>query len=314
MKFSRLLLAAFILAQAPVLWAQEDAPTSQPAAETKPKEIGAVRFVKTGKESGRLETAIWTFEDKDGRKVDLIGAVHIADRAYYKKLNAAFKNYDRLLYEMVKSDGVDAASIGKDGEPSGMGAFQKGFGKMLGLDYQLDHIDYGAENFVHADITAERMSQLMEERNINLFTIIMEALMDAFNQAAEGTQAGPQITIVDLVKLAFAKDRSHELKMILGPVMGDVEAQASGLGNSKIGKLILDERNVEAMKIVERELSTGGKNMGLFYGAAHLPGMAKIMEGLGFKKTAETWMTAWKVGTDKPEKTEKPTSRPRENV
>lgn len=314
MKFSRLWLAVFLLAQAPVLWAQEDAPTTQPAAETKPKEIGAVRFVKTGKDSGRLETAVWTFEDKDGRKVDLIGAVHIGDRAYYKKLNAAFKNYDRLLYEMVKSDGVEAASIGKDGEPSGMGAFQKGFGKMLGLDYQLDHIDYGAENFVHADITAERMSQLMEERNINLFTIFMEALMDAFNQAAEGTQAGPQITIVDLVKLAFAKDRSHELKMILGPVMGDVEAQASGLGNTKIGKLILDERNVEAMKIVERELSTGGKNMGLFYGAAHLPGMAKIMEGLGFKKTTETWMTAWKVGTEKPEKTEKPTTRPRENV
>lgn len=314
MKFSRLWLAAFLLVQAPVIWAQEETPTSQPAAETKPKEVGAVRYVKTGKDTGRLETAIWTFEDKDGRKVDLIGAVHIGDRAYYKKLNAAFKNYDRLLYEMVKSDGVEAASIGKDGEPSGMGAFQKGFGRMLGLDYQLDHIDYGAENFVHADITAERMSQLMEERNINLFTILMEALMDAFKQASEGTQAGPQITIVDLVKLAFAKDRSHELKMILGPVMGDVEAQTSGLGNSKIGKLILDERNVEAMKIVERELSTGGKNMGLFYGAAHLPGMAKIMEGMGFKKTAETWMTAWKVGTEKPEKTEKPTSRPRENV
>lgn len=314
MKFSRVLLAAFILAQAPVLWAQEDAPTSQPTAETKPKEVGAVRFVKTGKDSGRLETAVWTFEDKDGRKVDLIGAVHIGDRAYYKKLNAMFKNYDRLLYEMVKSDSVDAASIGRDEEPSGMGAFQKGFGKMLGLDYQLDHIDYGAENFVHADITAERMEELMEERNINLFTIFMEALMDAFKQAAEGTQAGPQITIVDLFKLAFAKDRAHEWKMILGPVMGDVEAQASGLGNTKIGKLILDERNVEAMKIVDRELSTGGKSMGLFYGAAHLPGMAKIMEGMGFKKTAESWMTAWKVGTEKPEKTEKPTSRPRENV
>jgi hypothetical protein len=52
-----------------------------------------------------LETAIVHYVPKDGDRgglsVDLIGAVHIADKAYYDQLNKTFEQYDVLLYELV---------------------------------------------------------------------------------------------------------------------------------------------------------------------------------------------------------------------
>jgi hypothetical protein len=41
-----------------------------------------------------------------GVTVDLIGAVHIGDVAYYKKLNRQFTQYDALLYELVAPEGT----------------------------------------------------------------------------------------------------------------------------------------------------------------------------------------------------------------
>ena len=41
-----------------------------------------------------------------GASVDLIGAVHIADVAYYRKLNKQFTQYDALLYELVAPEGT----------------------------------------------------------------------------------------------------------------------------------------------------------------------------------------------------------------
>ncbi len=40
----------------------------------------------------------------NGLEVDLIGAIHIADKSYYDTLNESFKGYDALLYEMVGSE------------------------------------------------------------------------------------------------------------------------------------------------------------------------------------------------------------------
>ncbi|SVD42045.1 uncharacterized protein METZ01_LOCUS394899, partial [marine metagenome] len=54
-----------------------------------------------------LDTSIIRFVPTDeklaeaGVTVDLIGAIHIGDKAYFQKLDKSFKKYDALLYEMV---------------------------------------------------------------------------------------------------------------------------------------------------------------------------------------------------------------------
>ena len=50
--------------------------------------------------------------DKHDVTIDLIGAVHIGEKAYYDKLNKEFEQYDVLLYELVAPEGKIARSQG----------------------------------------------------------------------------------------------------------------------------------------------------------------------------------------------------------
>ncbi|MDB4422422.1 hypothetical protein N9294_00490, partial [bacterium] len=62
--------------------------------------------VERSEEKVLLQPALATYE-KDGVKVSLIGAVHIADKTYYTDLNKRFKSYDRVLFEMIGGDQLE---------------------------------------------------------------------------------------------------------------------------------------------------------------------------------------------------------------
>src|SRR5208283_5985677 len=56
-----------------------------------------------------LETAIVTFRPvtpPSGVQVDLVAAVHVADKRYYEELNKRFAGYDVVLYELVAPEGT----------------------------------------------------------------------------------------------------------------------------------------------------------------------------------------------------------------
>lgn len=57
---------------------------------------------------GKLETAVVTMQNAKGVTVDLVGAVHIADAAYYTELNTLFETYDALLFELVDGQNLKA--------------------------------------------------------------------------------------------------------------------------------------------------------------------------------------------------------------
>src|SRR5262245_23239853 len=59
-----------------------------------------VRYAENGS-GARLEVAIKTFTFPSGKRVDLIGMVHIADDRYYQELNRRFPGYDSVLFELV---------------------------------------------------------------------------------------------------------------------------------------------------------------------------------------------------------------------
>src|SRR5688572_19794837 len=71
-----------------------------PAAATRDAARDYVRF-QGDNIRGKLETVIVTLKNAAGVKVDLIGAVHIADAAYYATLMRIFAGYEALLFELV---------------------------------------------------------------------------------------------------------------------------------------------------------------------------------------------------------------------
>src|SRR3954468_13980457 len=60
-----------------------------------------MRFVQDADGHARLEIADVAYRNDAGVTVHLIGAVHVADAAFYDGLNESFRHYDALLYEMV---------------------------------------------------------------------------------------------------------------------------------------------------------------------------------------------------------------------
>ena len=63
------------------------------------------KFMRVKEEDGKvtaLEIAVTRYTNKKKTvTVDLVGVVHIGDRAYYQKLNKRLGEYDRVLYELV---------------------------------------------------------------------------------------------------------------------------------------------------------------------------------------------------------------------
>ena len=166
------LLPLFVVFSAWVAVAQADDQNAKKAAET---ETDFVQFVEDD-ESGKLRTATITYTDGKDLSVDLIGAIHIADKSYYDNLNDSFKGYDALLYEMVGSDREGPLEPGdldpeKGGHP--IRSLQVMMQKALELDYQLSGIDYTAKNFVHADMDAETFTRMQKERKEGLLKMML---------------------------------------------------------------------------------------------------------------------------------------------
>ena len=61
------------------------------------------------------------------------------------------------------------------------------------------------------------------------------------------------------------------------------------------GTVIITERNKKALGVLDREVAAGRKNLGIFYGAAHLSEMEAEMEKKGYHRTGERWMNAWDI-------------------
>ena len=280
-------------------------PKPAPEKKTGKSAEGAkyLRFTETETEA-KLETASVHYSHADGTTVELIGAVHIADKPYYSALNEQFKGYDALLYEMVGGDPENPPS--KEDLASSknnlMRTLQSSFGKMMKLDFQLDHIDYTAKNFVHADMSYETFKKRQKAKGENLLSMMLKA------QSQAGNSKNQNLNLSAILKLLLKNDPT-EMKIELGRQFQDVESIIAGIEGPD-GSVLVAERNLAALKVMERERKNGKKKMGIFYGAAHLPDFDKrLRKDLGFKRGKIIWHSAWtikKPATEKAKQTSPP--------
>ena len=140
-----------------------------------------------------LQTAIIRFEsDAAARKgfvVDLIGAVHVGEKAYYEALNKQFEGYDAVLYELVAPEGT---RVPKGAKPGGhpVSYLQNGMKDLLGLEHQLEYIDYTRANLVHADMSPDDFAKSMKDRGESVGTMLLRMMAAGMaRQAAEDSQA-----------------------------------------------------------------------------------------------------------------------------
>ena len=287
-----------------------ETPSTRPATRpsTRPAATAAdfVRFLDDGRGGGELQTSIVRYQDDAGDTVDLIGAIHIADPAYFRALSDRFDAYDALLYEQVKPR--DPAHF-EPGALSWVGVLQQTMKAALGLSFQLEAIDYSRPNFVHADMDAETFLARQAERGESILGLMLESMLrESLNNltapAGATEAAGP--TMEDVTVALSSPDPRHAVKLVLARQLSQVDRLLAAM-EPPGGSVLLTERNTYAMNVLKQTLaapSPDGKprTIGLFYGAAHLKGMSKILtDDLGFHRVGEpTWITAWNLTDDAP--------------
>ncbi len=298
-----LILAACAAAQEA---GQEKSAAEDKKQEAKPKaeKVGDL-FIRIRRDEKKrpqaLETSVLRME-KSARwpdaTVDLIGALHIGELSYYEALNSKFKDYDAVLYEVVKpEDAVVPRPAERPEETSPISQLQTGMKDMLDLTFQLDHIDYNKRNLVHADMTPQELGQAFKEEFSKSATPSAQGVLDTLASSLGGgstsQQANDSAMSIRLMMALASSDRARRVKIIFAEQLLGLDAQMKQLGGILSGALT-DQRNVKCLNVMERELNRGKKKVAIFYGAGHFPDMEKqLREKYGFARGGTEWISAW---------------------
>jgi hypothetical protein len=238
-----------------------------------------------------LETAVVRFGINEGHApsvtVDLVAAVHIADKAYYQRLNREFARYDAVLYELVAPEGTRIPKGGRHSD-NPLSMLQSGMKGMLGLEFQLDAVDYTAKNMIHADLSPQQFLKSMRDRGETpavLFARLLAYVM-AQQDAADGDAA-------DLVGALLAGDRTRAMKQLMAGQLENMEGMVSALGGRK-GSTLVEARNAAALAVLRQQMGQGRRKVAIFFGAAHMANFRERLEkDFHLVPQSTRWLVAW---------------------
>jgi hypothetical protein len=255
-------------------------------------------------EEGRplaMETAVvhFSFSSRPGVVVDLIGAVHVGDAAYYDALNKLFETYDVVLYELVAPEGTRIPKGGrKTPSTHPIGVMQEGMSSVLELSHQLNCVDYTRPNFVHADMSPEDFNKTMQDRGESFFQMFLRLMGTGIAQNAAGAGG---INDAGLLMALFSPDRALKLKTVMAEQFESLGGQMAALDGPG-GSTIITERNKRCFEVLDKQLQAGKKRIAIFYGAGHLPDMERrLTTDYRFRRSSESWIAAWQLQKAKAE-------------
>ena len=264
-----------------------------------------------------METSIVSFAGKyqDGEgverdvQVDLVGAIHIAEKSYYDALNEIFKGYDVVVFEMVSdSDGPyespEEIARKEENEAANLNplnivsTIQRLFGAALNLTYQMHGIDYSAENMKRGDCgSIEFILELVSNGDVGEFFV--NSYLEGRLALSEGTEIGMASALLCgsdrrlVARRIFAKELASSEKT-------DVDSETSSQDGKKRENAVIHFRNKRAIAALQEQLDNGAERVAIFYGAAHLPDLAERLKNeFGFEPTGEIqWIPAWNTSKD----------------
>ncbi|KAJ8749843.1 hypothetical protein K2173_013246 [Erythroxylum novogranatense] len=305
-----------------------------------------MRFKRgSGNSGAELQTAVVSYRKrfpwsllKPFLRVDLVSTIHIADKEYFETLQKELDNYDCVLYEMVTSReslenrrNPSAAKKLKGSRTKGfsiIGFIQRQMARILMLDFQLDCLDYQADNWYHADLDYETFQLLQLEKGESFFTFARDMTLKSTKALMQTSSLredlGPWRS-----KLLWA---SRVLPMplvglfIIGTVC-DVGLQASeypeleALSRLDFGaamkvflarrltseftqetadieeqSVIIGERNRAATEALQRAIDEGHNTIAILYGGGHMPDLGRrLREEFDLVPSRVQWVTAWSI-------------------
>ena len=249
-------------------------------------ETAIVRYVK------RDDVVAGKSPDKYKKYVDLVGAVHIGDKRYYRDINRRFKGYDSVLYELVAPVGTKGPRGRGTSNAHPLGALQNGMKSVLEVEHQLEQVDYTPDNMVHADLSPDQFMESMAAKDEGFVEMYFKLLGASMAQQSQAAATGSN-TDVDIMAAMFATDRARQLKIALAKQIEGMEALMMGFSGPE-GSTLITERNKRALEVLRERLDAGDQKLAIFYGAGHLAEMDDQLEAdFDMLPVSIEWLEAW---------------------
>lgn len=264
----------------------------------------------------RLQVACRYLAPSDARSkgggVWLVGATHLGERRYYDDLQRLLDAQPLVLFE-----GVGATNKQFQIRNASDFSLQESLAHALGLEFQLNAIDYSKPHFHNSDLSLAQLTKLFQPP---------EPKPQA---AGDGTHAEPASAPGANAGQGFAQlVQVMEGSGILGAVarfgVGIIAASPRLQATTKVGlmemldqlsgdfqrwpgmpkdfqdllKVLIEERNKTVVHDVSNALraSPAPSAIAVFYGAGHMPDLeVRLCTQLGYRTAKEQWLTAFEV-------------------
>ena len=271
-------------------------------ARAAPDEVGFIRLLRDERgDPVSLDTSVVHYRERHpaaGRaplEVDLVGAVHVGNGSYYALLDRLFRDYDAVLYELVAPDNARIPQKGR--KPSGMiGSAQHGLTGVLGLEFQLEKVDYTAANFVHADLSPKEFDAAMERRGESWWSMFGKMMREGMKRAErDAGRGGGDVGVGELFGMLFSSDaaRAVRLRRMMAEQFTDMDVLTSAFGGED-GSTLITDRNAAALEVLGEQIKAGRRRIAIFYGAAHMEDFdRRLRTDFGLEPVETDWVEAW---------------------
>lgn len=246
-----------------------------------------------------LETAVATYVPSSGARLEiaLVGALHVAEKDYYEKLNMLFGEYDAVLYELVAPTGARPDSSRKPADDP-FSALQQALPELLGMNYQLSEINYRAKNFHHADLSIDELLEEGRRRGETPWSFgagVMLDLLRTFEKIQEENKTTSPPQLGTLLRLMLDP---LFVKRTLAEQLLKAEGQ-DGFGIlPSLTPYLVEARNRRALEVLDREIASGKTKIAIFYGVAHLPDFERrLLQEYALERKSIRWIPAWDLTT-----------------
>ncbi|KAL0910398.1 hypothetical protein M5K25_021377 [Dendrobium thyrsiflorum] len=272
-------------------------------------------------------------------QVDLVSTIHIADKEYFDNLQKGLEHYDCVLYEMVasrenlenrrSSGSTKSLKASRFRSFSILGFIQRQMARILALDFQLDCLNYQADNWLHADLDFETFKMLQLEKGESLFTFARDMTLKSTKAFVQSTSipddldpwrskllqvsrvlpmplvglliigsvcsaAENQVFEYSEIEALSRLDIGAALKIFLAKRLTSEFTQSTASIEEK--SVIIGERNRVAAETLQKAIDSGYKRIAVLYGGGHMPDLGRrLREEFNMVPSRVQWITAWSI-------------------
>jgi Type II secretion system (T2SS), protein G len=175
-----------------------------------------------------------------------------------------------------------------DAEKGKSKGIQDKLARALGLQFQLNAIDYDRAHFLRADMSMDEVERALKTRGVAGADIF--GLLDGSSPLAKIADL-----LFGLLRLSSTMQETVRAIIIKVVSLSDELMAASAGEQGDLMKVLIDDRNVRVMEVFEEvHRRPGVESIAIFYGAGHLPDLAtRLQRDFDYRPGERQWFTAF---------------------